>query len=61
MSFLIPVCYEIPKEDYDKAVKEGAYSIIDYAIQMGYGAYGAKVEEIDGKYYLSYSRGRSCD
>ena len=34
MSFLIPVCYEIPKEDYEKAVKEGAYSIIDDAVRM---------------------------
>lgn len=57
----IPVCYEISKEDYDKALARGPYSIINDAIVIGYGAHGAKVEQIDNKYYLSYSRYSSCD
>lgn len=57
----VNVSFEITKEDYDKALAEGAYSIINPAIVMGYGVYGAKVKEIEGKYYLSYSRGSSCD
>jgi hypothetical protein len=55
------VTYEIPKEDYDKAQKEGAYSLIGDAIKMGYGVYGARVYGADGKYYLTYERGSSCD
>lgn len=57
----VQVCYEISKEDYEKALKEGAYCLISEAIICGYGAYGAKVTEVEGKYYLSYSRGNSCD
>lgn len=55
------VCYEISKEDYEKAQKEGAYSIIGEAILLGYGAYSAKVSQVDDKYYLSYKRGETCD
>lgn len=58
---MVDVCYEIPKEDYDKAKNEGADSIIGNAVKYGYGVYDAKVSEVDGKYYLSYSRGDSCD
>ena len=55
------VMYEIPKEEYDKALKNGADSIIGDAIHMGNGVYGAKVSEVDGRFYLSYCRGDSCD
>lgn len=57
----IEVCYEISKEEYEKALKEGAYCLINEAIIRGYGAYGARVNQIEGKYYLSYMRGDSCD
>ena len=57
----VRVNYEISKEDYEKALKEGPYSIIGEGIQMGYGAWGARVSQVDGKYYLSYTRGSSCD
>ena len=57
----IQVCYEISKEDYEKALKEGAYCLISESIICGYGAYGARVNQIEGKYYLSYMRGDSCD
>ena len=53
--------YSIPKEEYEKALREGADSIIGDAIHMGYGVYGAKVFETDGKYWLTYDRGDSCD
>ena len=45
---MVDVNYEISKEKYDKAKKEGAYSIIGDSIKMGYGCYGAKVYEVDG-------------
>lgn len=58
---MVRVTYEIPKDDYDKAVKEGADSIIGEHIHMSYGVYGSAVYESEGKYYLSYTRGDSCD
>ena len=58
---MVDVSFEISKDDYDKAQKDGPYSIISEAVICGYGAYGAKVTEVEGKYYLSYSRGNSCD
>ena len=53
--------FQISKEDYEKALKEGPYSIINDGIKMGYGIYGAEVTEVDGQYYLAYDRGDSCD
>lgn len=53
--------YPISKEEYEKALHEGADSIIGDAIHMGYGVYGAKVFEQGGVYYLAYERGDSCD
>lgn len=58
---LVDVVLEISKEEYDKARQDGARSIIGEAIICGYGVYGAKVFEANDKYYLSYSRGSSCD
>ena len=52
---------EISKEDYEKALKEGASSLVSDSIKMGYGLYGSSVSEVDGKYYLTYERGSSCD
>lgn len=57
----VSVCYEISKEDYEKAMEKDPYVLIDEAIVIGYGVHGAKVKEVDGKYYLSYSRFNSCD
>ena len=57
----IEITNEIPKEEYDKAMTDGARSLISDAIHMGYGVYSAKVYEVDGKYYLTYTRGSSCD
>ena len=57
----VKVTYEISKEDYDKAIKEGPDSIISESVHMGYGVYGSSVTEADGRYYLTYQRGASCD
>lgn len=58
---MVDITVPISKEEYDKAQANGAYSIIGDSIKMGYGVYGASVTEVDGRYYLSYSRGDSCD
>ena len=58
---MIDVSYEITKEEYERALEKGASSLIGIEIKMGYGVYGASVSEVDGKYYLRYSRGDSCD
>ena len=58
---MVSVSYEITEEEYKKAKAEGVYFIIPESIIMGYGCYGATAAEHDGKYYLSYDRGDSCD
>lgn len=55
------VTYIISKEKYEKALKDGADSIIGDAIHQGYGVYSAKVYKTDDNYYLTYERGDSCD
>lgn len=53
---------EITKEEYDRAQEKNAYELISDTILMGYGAYGARVYVgEDGKYYLRYDMGGSCD
>lgn len=58
---MVRVTYEISKDDYDKAIKEGADEIIGEHIHMSYGVYSSVVYESEGKYYLSYDRGDSCE
>lgn len=58
---MIDVKREITKEEYEKALKEGPYSLIPQNIIMGYGACSAAVAEVNGEYYLTYSRYESCD
>lgn len=58
---MVDIEREITKENYEKAKAEGPESIISMDILMGYGCYGAKVFEKDGKFYLQYTRGNSCD
>lgn len=58
---MVSVNYEITEEEYKKAQKEGPRSIVSESVIMGYGCYGASVSEHDGKFYLSYERGDSCD
>lgn len=52
---------EISFEQYQKAIDESPYSLLPDSIVMGYGAYGAKVKEDDGRYFLYYEMGDSCD
>ena len=59
---MVQVDNEITKEEYDQAQEKGAMSLItSEALLIGYGVYGAFVYEKDGKYYLRYKRGDSCD
>lgn len=58
---MVSVKREITEEEYKKALEEGPRSIVSEAVICGYGCYGATVSEYDGKYYLSYERGDSCD
>ena len=58
---MVSVTYEITEEEYKKAQEEGPRSIVSESVIMGYGCYGAAVSEHDGKFYLSYERGDSCD
>lgn len=59
---MVEVTKEITKEQFDKAKEEGAMSLITNPnLLMGYGVYGAFVFERDGKHFLRYERGDSCD
>ena len=53
---------EITKEQFDRAVNDndttGIFSVQEL---MGYGVYGKHFLEEDGKYYVSYQLGDSCD
>lgn len=59
---------EISKEVYDKAMENNGHipsnmevEVFGMAICAGYGLYGTRVRETDGKYYVDYTRGSSCD
>ena len=59
---------EITKEVYDHAKANRGYITADDSDRVftiseliGYGVYGDQVFERDGKYYVSYSLGSSCD
>lgn len=51
---------EITKEEFEQG-KNDPYVLISDADKIGYGAYLAEVVEEDGKYFLKYDRGDSCD
>ena len=60
---------EISKEQFDRAIKEhNGYiapvdkeEIFSMSELCGYGVYGARAAEQDGKYYVVYRLGLSCD
>jgi len=59
---------EITKEVYDRAQDNRGYiteadkqELFSDEELFGYGVYRARVSEIDGKYYMSYMLGGSCD
>ena len=59
---------EITKEQYERAMQHGGYiakedesAIFTTAEIWGYGVYSTKVKEENGKYYVHYELGSSCD
>ena len=60
---------EISKEIYDIAMEKGnghipgdmEMEVFGASICCGYGLYGTKVYEKDGKYFCDYTTGSSCD
>lgn len=52
---------EITEQEYKQAQEQGPRCLISEAVICGYGCYGARTIELDGKYYLEYERGDSCD
>jgi len=64
---MVEVEKEITKAEYDEIQATKTFSSeflhknIGDTVIMGYGLYGTKVYEKDGKYILWYERGDSCD
>ena len=59
---------EISKEVYDRAMQNRGYitpedtkNVFSISELIGYGVYGDQVTERDGKYFVRYERGESCD
>ena len=59
---------EISAEQYERAKAKSGYlteedrEIVFYPSELyGYGVYGGDVIERDGKYYVRYSLGSTCD
>lgn len=59
---------EISKEVYDRARQNRGYitpedtkNVFSVSELIGYGVYGDQVVERDGKYFVLYERGDSCD
>lgn len=50
--------YVISRDDYEKAQKDGAESIIGDSIKQQYGVNNAKVIKTDDAYLLTYERRR---
>ena len=57
---MVLVNYEITKEEYEIG-KKNPYDLIGMDIKMGYGVEDAGVKEVDGKYFLSFFKGTTCD
>ena len=59
---------EITKEQYERGMankgwltSEDSMSVFSEAERWGYGVYCAMVKAEDGKYYVTYDMGTSCD
>ena len=52
---------ELKEEEIEKIETYGVYSIFPDWMLMGYGVYGARLFERDGKKWIYYSTGDSCD
>ena len=54
--------WELTEEDLKKIKEaEDLYVLFSPDLIMGYGVYGARIVERDGKHILSFDRGNSCD
>ena len=59
---MVPIKREITKEQAEKVIHENDWSnIFSQSEVCGYGVYGERVREEDGKYYVEFYRGDSCD
>ena len=59
---MVPIKREITKEQAEKALHENDWSnIFSQSEVCGYGVYGERVREEDGKYFVEFYRGESCD
>ena len=65
---MVRLIKEIPKDIYDRAMNNGKYiplkdkeKVWDISERCGYGVYNHQVFEKDGKYFVEYNRGESCD
>jgi len=59
---------EITKDLYDRSMENNGHLKTEWysecfttAERLGYGVYGTLVFEEDGKYYVQFSMGESCD
>ena len=52
---------EITEEEYKQAQENGSDSLVPEYVVCGYGLYGSNVYEQDGKYFLKWEQGDSCD
>ena len=52
---------EITEEEYKQAQEKGSDSLVPEYVVCGYGLYGSNVYEQDGKYFLKWVQGASCD
>ena len=54
--------WELNDEDMKKVEEAGTpYVLFSEALRCGYGVYGAKIIERDGKKILCFNRGETCD
>lgn len=60
---MVTVTNQISKEEYEKAQKDGAMSLItNPALLNGYGVYSAEVfKDSCENCFLTYRRGETCD
>ena len=59
---MVHIRREITKEQAEKVIHEKDWSdIFDVSEVCGYGVYGERVREENGKYYVEFYRGESCD
>lgn len=52
---------EITEEEFAQVKEDGFGVLIPDSLYMGYGVYNEQIVIKDGKLFLQYSRGDSCD